>query len=162
VRSINFRVNGEPRELVVNCNETLLEALRERLGLTAAKQACGEGRCGACTVLLEGCAVNSCLVLAVEADGCEVITLEGLMHGGALHPLQKAFVKEGAIQCGYCTPGMIMAAKALLDRVSDPGEDEILDSLAGNLCRCTGYDQIVRAIRAAANELASERLSNLA
>ena len=155
MKSIRFVVNGEIRELSVNCNETLLEVLRERLGLTAAKQACGEGRCGACTVLLGGRAVNACLVLAVEAEGCEVLTLEGLMQKGKLHPLQQSFVTEGAIQCGYCTPGMILAAKALLDRVPNPGEEEIRRALAGNLCRCTGYEQIVRAIKSAAHELAS-------
>ena len=154
MKIIRFVVNGDPRELSVSDNETLLEVLRELLGLTAAKQACGEGRCGACTVLLEGRAVNACLVLAVEAEGCEVLTLEGLSGKGKLHPLKQAFIKEGAIQCGYCTPGMIMTAKALLDRVPNPGEEQIRKALAGNLCRCTGYEQIIRAIRTAAHELA--------
>jgi carbon-monoxide dehydrogenase small subunit len=157
VRFIRLRVNGEPREVSVNDNETLLECLRERLGLTAAKQACGEGRCGACTVLLDGLPVNSCLVLAVEAEGAEILTLEGLRQGNRLHPLQQSFIREGAIQCGYCTPGMIMTAKALLDRVSNPEDEEIRKALAGNLCRCTGYEQIVRAIKAGAIMLASGR-----
>lgn len=153
MKHIRLCVNGELREVSVKENETLLECLRERLGLTAAKQACGEGRCGACTVLMGGLPVNSCLVLAVEAEGVEILTLEGLRENGRLHPLQQAFIQEGAIQCGYCTPGMIMSAKALLDRVSDPEDEEIRNALAGNLCRCTGYEQIVRAIKSAADEL---------
>ncbi len=144
---INIRVNGDKRELAVNCSETLLEILRGRLGLTAAKQGCGEGKCGACTVLLNGRVINSCLVLAAEIDGAEIVTLEGFMHDEKFHPLQEAFIKEGAIQCGYCTPGMIISAKALLDQTPHPKDEQIRIALSGNLCRCTGYDQIIRAIK---------------
>ncbi len=146
-KEINIRVNGDKRELAVNCSETLLEMLRNRLGLTAAKQGCGEGKCGACTVLLNGRAINSCLVLAAEIDGAEIVTLEGFMHDENFHPLQEAFIKEGAIQCGYCTPGMIISAKALLDQTPHPKDEQIRIALSGNLCRCTGYDQIIRAIK---------------
>lgn len=144
---INIRVNGDKRELSVSCSETLLEMLRNRLGLTAAKQACGEGKCGACTVFLNGRVINSCLVLAAEIDGDEIVTLEGFMHDENFHPLQEAFIKEGAIQCGYCTPGMIISAKALLDQTPHPKDEQIRIALSGNLCRCTGYDQIIRAIK---------------
>ncbi|MFN2132729.1 MAG: (2Fe-2S)-binding protein, partial [Anaerolineae bacterium] len=121
---------------------------------TGVKVGCGEGECGACTVLLDGRPVTSCIMLALEAQGREVLTIEGLANGPELHPLQRAFVKQGAIQCGFCTPGMILSAKALLDRNPDPSEEEIRQALAGNLCRCTGYQKIVEAIRLAASELA--------
>ena len=149
-RSIQLKVNGDYYETVVDDRRTLLEVLRESLGLTGAKKGCDEGECGACTVLLDGKAVPSCLVLAVEAQGKDITTIEGLAQGGKLHPIQEAFVKYGALQCGYCTPGMIMSAKALLDKKPKPTEDEIRMAIAGNLCRCTGYVKIIEAIQAAA------------
>jgi carbon-monoxide dehydrogenase small subunit len=133
----------------VRPGETLLHVLRERLRLTGTKEGCGKGECGACTVLLDGKPVNSCLVLAFEVDGREVVTIEGLGRG-ELHPLQRAFVEHGAVQCGFCTPGLILAAKALLDEDPDPDEAAIRRGIAGNLCRCTGYVKVVDAIRAAA------------
>lgn len=150
-RRISFLLNGELQELDVEDHWTLLYLLREKLGLTGTKEGCGSGECGACTVVVDGKAINSCLYLAVEADGKEVLTIEGMAApDGTLHPLQRAFVEHGAIQCGFCTPGMIMSAKALLDENPNPTEEEIRHALAGNLCRCTGYIQIFRAIEAAA------------
>jgi carbon-monoxide dehydrogenase small subunit len=143
---IRLTVNGEQREVLVEPRQTLLDMLRYDLGLTGAKEGCGDGNCGSCTVLVNGQAVNSCLVFAVEMDGQDVTTIEGLAQGGVLHPLQQAFVEEGAVQCGFCTPGMIMMAKALLEANPHPSESEIRESIAGNLCRCTGYDKIVKAI----------------
>jgi aerobic-type carbon monoxide dehydrogenase small subunit (CoxS/CutS family) len=136
----------------------LLEVIREKLELTGTKEACSLGECGACTVILDGKAVNSCLVLAVEAKGKEILTIEGLRQNGELHPLQKAFIDEGAVQCGFCTPGMILSAKALLDKNPDPDEDEIKEALAGNLCRCTGYVKIVKAVKTAASLILSQDL----
>ena len=147
-------VNGEPVELQINPGETLLEVLRERLGLTGSKEGCGEGECGACTVIVNGLATNACIFPAIEASGCEVQTVEGLAAaGGDLHPLQNAFVEYGAVQCGFCTPGMVMSAKALLDQEASPDEDRIRTAIDGNLCRCTGYTQIVHAIKAAAEKM---------
>lgn len=154
-RMIGIKVNGQQREAMVDSSETLLEVLRNRFGLMGAKRACGEGKCGACTVILNGEAINSCLILAIETDQCEVVTVEGLADKGDLHPLQAAFIKEGAIQCGYCTPGMIISAKALLDKVPSPNDDQIREGLAGNLCRCTGYDQVLKAVKAAADAMIS-------
>jgi carbon-monoxide dehydrogenase small subunit len=151
---IRLIVNGRERELATAPMRTLLEVLREDLGLTGTKQGCGEGECGTCTVLLDGEAVNACLVLAVEAVGHEVTTIEGLERGRSLHPLQQAFIDHGAVQCGFCTPGMILSAKALLDRRPRPAEEEIRVALGGNLCRCTGYQKIVEAVRAAAVAMA--------
>lgn len=152
-RRISFLLNGELQELDVEDHWTLLYLLREKLGLTGTKEGCGSGECGACTVVVDGKAINSCLYLAVEADGKEVLTIEGMAApDGTLHPLQRAFVEHGAIQCGFCTPGMIMSAKALLDENPNPTEEEIRHALAGNLCRCTGYIQIFRAIEAAAGQ----------
>jgi carbon-monoxide dehydrogenase small subunit len=139
-------VNGEPREAFVEPGWTLLKVLREELGLTGAKLGCGDGECGACTVIIDGRAVPSCLVLAVGAEGKEITTIEGLQSEGALHPLQQAFVEHGAVQCGFCTPGMIMSAKALLDDNPDPTEEDVREALQGNLCRCTGYKKIVEAV----------------
>ncbi len=151
---IKLRVNGDVYALQVDSRRTLLEVLREQLGLTGTKEMCNKGDCGGCTVILDGKAVLSCMMLAVEADGKEVLTIEGLAEKGyQLHPLQKAFVDHGAIQCGYCTPGFIMSAKALLDRKLDPTPDEIKAAISNNICRCTGYVQIVEAIEAAAKEM---------
>ena len=151
---INLKVNGDVYALQVESRRTLLEVLREQLGLTGTKEMCNKGDCGGCTVLLDGRAVLSCMMLAVEADGKEILTIEGLAGKEyQLHPLQKAFVDHGAIQCGYCTPGFIMSAKALLDRDMDPTPDEIKRAISNNICRCTGYVQIVEAIEAAAKEM---------
>ena len=147
---IKLQVNGELYEVAVDPRRTLLEVLRENLGLTGTKKNCDEGDCGACTVLMDGKAVTSCLVLAVEAKGHEIETIEGLVRNGKLHPLQEAFVQHGALQCGFCTPGMILASKALLDRNPKPTEEEIRMAIAGNLCRCTGYVKIIEAIQAVA------------
>jgi carbon-monoxide dehydrogenase small subunit len=143
---IKLRVNGQEREIMVEPQQTLLDALRYDLGLTGTKEGCGDGNCGSCTVLLDGQAVNSCLVFAIEVEGQEITTIEGLYHGGELHPLQQAFIDEGAVQCGFCTPGVILMAKAFLDSNPNPTEVEVRQAIAGNLCRCTGYDKIVRAI----------------
>lgn len=148
-----LQVNGEAYELMLDSKRTLLEVLRSDLGLTGTKDGCGEGVCGACTVLLDGEAVNSCLILAVEARGKEILSIEGLAKGKDLHPLQQAFIDQWAIQCGFCTPGMILSAKALLDRNPHPSEDEIRRTLAGNLCRCTGYSKIIKAITVASKLL---------
>jgi len=148
--SVNLRVNGKWYELAVEPYETLLDVLRNRLGLTGTKYGCGKGECGACTVNIDGRAILSCLTLAAQVDGKEILTIEGLQEGAELHPLQEAFVECSAIQCGYCTPGMIMAAKALLDRDSNPSEEAIRKALSSNLCRCTGYDRPVQAVLEAA------------
>lgn len=150
-------VNGEPAEALVDAYKTLLEALREDLQLTGTKHGCELGECGACAVLLDGEPVLSCLALAVECDGRDVQTVEGLQANGALHPLQDAFADLGGSQCGYCTPGILMTAKALLDRNTEPTQDEIKEALAGNLCRCTGYLQIIEAVERAAATLRSRR-----
>jgi len=146
---ITLKVNGREYEVAVKPGTTLLDLLREELRLTGAKKGCGLGDCGACTVILDGKPVNSCLVLALEAEGKEVTTIEGIAGGSELHPIQQAFVEKGAIQCGYCTPGMILRAKALLDEIPNPGEEEIKKALSGNLCRCTGYTKIIEAVEAA-------------
>jgi aerobic-type carbon monoxide dehydrogenase small subunit (CoxS/CutS family) len=152
--NIALTVNGDPVSVHVESDWSLLRALREGLRLTGTKESCGAGECGACTVLVDDVAVNACIYPALDADGCEVLTVEGLtMPDGALHPLQKAFIEKGAVQCGFCTPGMLMSAKALLDRVADPTEHEIRTALAGNICRCTGYVQIIAAVNAAAADL---------
>jgi aerobic carbon-monoxide dehydrogenase small subunit len=148
-------INGDAVEYVCQPRETLLDVLRNRVGLTGAKEGCGTGDCGACSVTLDGRLVCSCLVLGAEADGRAVTTVEGLSTDGNLHPLQKKFIEHAALQCGICTPGFLVSAKALLDRNPDPSEEEIRYALAGNLCRCTGYDKIVRAVDAAAKEMRS-------
>jgi len=153
---VTATVNGEPVEFLCEPRQSLLEVLRETLRLTGAKEGCNNGNCGACTVILNGVPVNSCLVLAVEVEGASVETVEGLADHGHLHPLQKCFLEEAALQCGVCTPGFLVAAKALLDRNPDPSEREIRFSLANNLCRCTGYDKIVRAVQEAARELQTQ------
>jgi len=156
---IQLHVNGELVEAAVDPNRTLLQFLRDDLGLTGTKHGCGLGDCGACTVILDGKPVNSCLVLAVQARGREVLTIEGLAENGKLHPIQRAFVEKGAIQCGFCTPGMILSAKALLDENPSPTELEIRTALSGNLCRCTGYQKIVEAVQEAAGSLQSTEVS---
>jgi carbon-monoxide dehydrogenase small subunit len=140
-------INGEQIAFLCEPHQSLLECLRDVLGLTGTKEGCNDGNCGACSVLLDGRLVNACLVLGVEIEGREVTTVEGLADWRGLHPIQRAFVEEDALQCGYCTPGVLIAAKALLDREPDPSEERIRAWMAGNLCRCTGYDKIVRAVR---------------
>lgn len=149
-RPVSLTVNGQPREIRVNDADTLLEVLRDRLKLWSVREACGVGACGSCTVLLDGRPVSACFLLAARLDGSEIETVEGLGGPEALHPLQQAFLEHDAAQCGYCTPGFLMAAKALLAERSDPTEDQIREYLSGNLCRCGGYPNIVRAVRAAA------------
>lgn len=146
---VTLRVNGETYELSIDVRRTLLEVLRDELNLTGTKEGCGTGDCGACTVLLDGTPIASCLTLAVEAQGKEISTIEGLAENGQLHPVQRAFIEHGAIQCGFCTPGMIMSAKALLDKNPQPTETEAREAISGNYCRCTGYTKIVEAILAA-------------
>lgn len=150
---VSTTVNGDPVQFACPPDETLLNSLRDRLGLTGAKEGCGTGDCGSCSVTVDGRLVCSCLVLGVEAEGREISTVEGLADGSALHPLQQQFIDKAALQCGICTPGFLVAAKALLDRNPDPTETEIRYALAGNLCRCTGYDKIVRAVQAAAKDM---------
>jgi len=147
-RLIQLNVNGELYEVAVHEHRTLAEVLREELDLIGTKEACNQGDCGSCTVILDGKTVTSCLTLAVEADGREVRTIEGISDGGELNPVQKAFVEYGAIQCGFCTPGMVMSATALLEENPNPTEDEVRMGIAGNICRCTGYTKIVEAILA--------------
>ncbi len=151
---LHTRINGEEVQFLCEPRQTLLEVLRDVLGLTGTKEGCSNGNCGACSVILDGVLVNSCLVLAVEVEGRSVTTIEGIASGEGLHPLQEEFLRQAAVQCGYCTPGMILAAKSLLDHNPTPSEDEIRYWLAGNLCRCTGYDKIIRAVQAAAERMA--------
>jgi len=148
---IALRVNGEPREAEIWPGESLLFALRERLGLPGSKNACEQGECGSCSVLLDGRLVCACLVLAAQADGHDVVTVEGLSDDGGLHAVQEAFVRAGAVQCGFCTPGLIVATVDLLAHSPDPSDDEIREALSGNLCRCTGYQKIFDAVRLAAS-----------
>ena len=150
---VTASINGDTTEFIAAPGETLLDALRDRLGLTGSKEGCGTGDCGACTVVMEGRPVCSCLVLAREAEGAEISTIEGMAEGGQLHPLQEAFLDHAALQCGICTPGILVAAKALLERTPDPSDEEVRFWLAGNLCRCTGYDKIIAAVQAAAAEM---------
>ncbi len=144
---IHLTVNGELHELLVEPRQTLVDIIRYELGLTGTKKGCDTGDCGACTIILNGKPVNSCLILGVEADGSDVLTIEGLQKGGQLHPIQKAFINHGAVQCGFCTPGMILSAKALLDSSPHPSEEEVKLAISGNLCRCTGYKKIIEAIK---------------
>lgn len=150
---INFICNGERKKLDIEPDMRALDVLRETLGLTGTKEGCGRGECGACTVILNGKAVNSCLLYAAKLDGGEVRTIEGVKGiDGGLDPIQKAFLDEGAVQCGFCTPGMIMSTKALLEKNPDPSEKEIEEALSGNICRCTGYNKIVKAVKKAAQD----------
>jgi carbon-monoxide dehydrogenase small subunit len=153
MKQVRLTVNGALYELSIRPWETLLEVIRDDLGLTGTKEGCGVGECGACTVIMDGKTVNSCLVLAAEADGKQITTIEGLTNGDELHPIQEAFIKHGGLQCGFCTPGMIMSAKALLDRNPNPSEEEIRRGIAGNFCRCTGYTKIIESIKAAAKNM---------
>ena len=155
-KTIQFVINGQSVEIEVKPWRTLLEMIRENLNLTGTKEGCGHGECGSCTVLMGGKTVNSCLVPAAEADGQEILTIEGLSEARNLHPIQEAFVERAGMQCGFCTPGMIISAKALLDRNPDPSEKEIREAMAGNFCRCTGYTKIVESIDAAARALREE------
>jgi len=154
---IKLQVNGDIYEVAVEHWRTLLEVLRDEVGLTGTKKGCDEGDCGACTVLINGKAVTSCLTLAIEAQGKEITTIEGLADGEALHPIQEAFVEHGGLQCGFCTPGMILSAKALLDKNPTPTEDEIKLGIAGNLCRCTGYIKIIESIEAASQKISTRK-----
>ena len=154
---LEITVNGEPISLVVDPNRTLLEVLRDDLELTGAKEGCGEGVCGSCTVLMDGKPVRSCLTLAREASGSQIVTVEGLSEGGALSPLQQSFIDHGAVQCGFCTSGMLMAAKGLLLTNPRPTKDDILRALSGHVCRCTGYTKIAEAVEAAVDGSAEER-----
>ncbi|HZW31617.1 MAG TPA: (2Fe-2S)-binding protein [Isosphaeraceae bacterium] len=154
---VTTTLNGESVEFLCEARQSLLEVLRETLRLTGAKEGCNNGNCGACTVMLNGVPVNSCLVLAAEVEGAPIETVEGLASHGHLHPIQKCFLEGAALQCGVCTPGFLVAAKALLDKNPEPSEHEIRFNLANNLCRCTGYDKIVRAVQAAARELRTAR-----
>lgn len=153
---LSVTVNGEPHEVLVDSRTTLLQLLREHLGLTGTKEGCSEGECGACSVVLNGRLVDSCLIFALEANGGQVESIEGLAAHGELHPVQKAFIECGGVQCGFCTPGMIMASKVLLEHSPHPTEDQIRHALGGNLCRCTGYAKIIDAVQAAAGMLAAK------
>jgi aerobic-type carbon monoxide dehydrogenase small subunit (CoxS/CutS family) len=154
VKTIQFEVNGDLVSVAIREDWTLLQVLNEELNLRGAKEGCGQGECGACTVIVDGAAVDSCLYPALEAEGKKITTIEGLItESGSLHPIQKAFVDNGAVQCGFCTPGMILSAKALLDKTPKPSDLQVKRALAGNLCRCTGYHQIIKAVLAASEEM---------
>ena len=150
---VTTTINGDPVEYLCDPEETLLDVLRDRLGLTGSKEGCGTGDCGACSVTMDGRLVCSCLVLGAEAEGAQIATIEGMAKGETLHPLQRKFIEHAALQCGICTPGILVAAKSLLERNPDPTEEETRYWLAGNLCRCTGYDKIIRAVLDAAAEM---------
>jgi aerobic carbon-monoxide dehydrogenase small subunit len=153
MKEITINVNDIDYKLQVKPSATLLDVIREDLGLTGAKEGCGEGECGACTVLMDGKAVNACLILAVEANGRAITTIEGLADGEVLHPIQQAFVDVGGLQCGFCTPGMILSTKALLDKNQNPTDEEIRKGLEGNFCRCTGYTKIIESVKVAAQKM---------
>jgi len=150
---VRTTINGEPVEFLAGTRQSLLDALRDELGLTGTQEGCGSGDCGACSVIVDGRLTCACLVLAPEAQGRSIETIEGMAQGGVMHPLQRQFLEHAALQCGFCTPGLLVAAKALLDRNPNPSESEIRFGLAGNLCRCTGYDKVVRAVQDAAAEM---------
>lgn len=154
---ISCTINGEEKEFLCEPRQSMLEVLRNELSLTGSKEGCNDGNCGACNVIVDGVLIDSCCMLAVEAEGSQIETIEGMAVGGELHPLQTAFLEETGMQCGICTPGFLMSAKALLEHNPQPQEKEIRHWLAGNLCRCTGYDKIVRAVQRAADEMAGEK-----
>jgi aerobic carbon-monoxide dehydrogenase small subunit len=156
-KKIQITLNGKKTDLEVPSHRLLLDLLRDEIGLTGTKEGCGTGDCGACTVLLNGKAVNSCLIFSGELDGADIVTIEGLKIGPELHPVQRAFVQDGGVQCGYCTSGMLMMSKALLDENPDPSEEDIRFAISGNLCRCTGYAKIVKAVQDAGRELRARR-----
>ncbi len=153
---VTTTINGDEVEFLADPRETLLDCLRDRVGLTGSKEGCGTGDCGACSVTVDGTLVCSCLVLGVEAEGKDIRTIEGMADGATLHPLQRKFIEHAALQCGFCTPGLLVASKALLDKNPNPTEEEVRYWIAGNLCRCTGYDKIIRAIMDAAAEMRGE------
>lgn len=155
-RLITLSVNGDAYEVAVAGHQRLIDVIRDVIGLTGTKEGCGEGECGACTVIMDGRPVNSCLILAAQADGAEIVTIEGLMVDGGMSLIQRMFVEKGAIQCGFCSPGMILTAKALLDENPEPTEEAIREAVSGNLCRCTGYDKIVDAVLATALAMRGE------
>lgn len=150
---IKVTVNGERHEVLIDHDLRLIDLLRDKLGLTGTKEGCGKGECGACTVIMDGKTIDSCIVLAAQADGKEILTIEGMGTPEHLHPIQEAFIRNGAVQCGYCTPGMVLSAKALLDKNVNPSEEEIRRAISGNLCRCTGYQKIVDSIKDASEVL---------
>jgi aerobic carbon-monoxide dehydrogenase small subunit len=154
---LSMTVNGDPVDVAVTPSATLLEVLRDQLGLYGVKEGCSEGVCGSCTVLMDDRPVRSCITLALEAEGASITTIEGVALDGTLHPVQEAFIENGAVQCGFCTPGMILSAKSLLDRNNQPTDEEIKTALAGNFCRCTGYTKIVKAVREAAGRTTEAR-----
>lgn len=156
MKEINLRVNGSEYSIEINEDQRLIDILRDKLRLTGTKEGCGEGECGACTVIMEGKTVNSCMVMAFQAAGKEIITIEGIEFEKGLHPIQQAFLDEGAIQCGFCIPGMVLSAKAILDQKPSPTRKEIREGISGNLCRCTGYNKIVDAIETASKYLRGE------
>ncbi|MBI4963164.1 MAG: (2Fe-2S)-binding protein [Desulfomonile tiedjei] len=156
-QAIALNVNGDIYEVLISPNQTLLEVLRDKLGLTGTKRGCDLGACGACSVLLDGEAYLSCLMLAVDAVGKEIVTIEGLGEGGELHPIQKSFVEVGGLQCGFCTPGIVMTAKAILDEEPEPTEESVKKKMAGNLCRCTGYKKVVEAVMDASGKMGGKR-----
>ena len=156
---VTATVNGDPVEFLSDPGMTLLDALRDELGLTGSKEGCGSGDCGACSVIVDGRLVCSCLMLAAEAEGHRIETIEGMAEGSVLHPLQRKFIEHAALQCGFCTPGLLVAAKALLDTKPDPTETEVRYWLAGNLCRCTGYDKVIRAVMDAGAEMRQARVA---
>jgi carbon-monoxide dehydrogenase small subunit len=162
LKRLRIKLNGSWREVETRPDRILLDSLREDLGLTGTKKGCEQGECGACTIIMDGKAVLSCLIPAFKADGAEILTIEGMAVDGRLHPLQQAFWEDGAVQCGYCTPGMLLSAKALLDEVPEPGIEEVKKAISGNLCRCTGYTKIVRAIQSAADHLRKGKGQKLA
>jgi carbon-monoxide dehydrogenase small subunit len=157
MEQLNITVNGKDYELQIKPSANLLDVIREDLGLTGTKEGCGVGECGSCTVIVDGITVNACLMLAMEAQGSRVTTIEGLADGEKLHPIQQAFVDVGGLQCGFCTPGMILSTKALLDENDSPTDEEIRKGLEGNFCRCTGYTKIIESVRTAANMLKEGR-----
>ena len=158
MKRITLKVNGENRELEIDINLRLIDLLRDELGLVGTKEGCGEGECGACTVIMDGETVNSCIVMAFQADGSEIITIEGLEKDGKLDPVQQAYIDIGAVQCGFCIPGMVLSTKALLEKNPNPDEEEIREGLSGNLCRCTGYNKMIDATNIAKGYLEEEKI----